>query len=60
MKGDILSERIDEVAKAIADNIEATTGANAFPCGEDVHVSGLLSEIWEWAQDWRSEIEELG
>lgn len=57
---EFMGERIDEVTKALSDSIEATTGVNAFPCGEDVHVSGLLSEIWEWAQDWRSEIEELG
>lgn len=55
-------ERIDEVKQMLADSIEAETGveADANQMDTDVYVSGGLSEIWEWAQAYRSEIEELG
>lgn len=33
---------------------------DAWRLESDLYVAGPLSKFWKWAQDWRSEIEELG
>lgn len=54
--------RIREVKADLATSLESETNVKASTRehAKDLHVSGPLSEIWEWAQQWRSEIEELG
>lgn len=54
--------RIDDLKETLAEMLESHTSTNADPFrgDTDVWVEGWLSEIVEWAADWRSEIEELG
>lgn len=56
------AERIAEVKRDLAQSFELSVSGEAdySQMENDVWVEGPLSEIFEWAQDWRSEIEELG
>lgn len=53
--------RIQEVKKTLTDSPNANTNVRASTreYAHDVHVSGPLSEVVEWARAWRGEIEEL-
>lgn len=55
------ADRIHDLKKTLSKSLEERTSTNAYPwqAEDDIYVEGYLSEIIEWAQDWRSEIEEL-
>lgn len=53
--------RIDELKKQLSESLEHHTSASGYLWPDkDLWVEGPLSQIVEWARDWRSEIEELG
>lgn len=56
------AERIYELKREISADLNRLGGVTAFPwkLENDIEVHGPLSQIIEWARDWRSEIEELG
>lgn len=57
------AERLHELRYTLAGHIGLTTeDIEAYPdrLTDDLWVEGPLSQIFEWAADWRSEIEELG
>jgi len=56
------AERIHELKWMLASHLGLTTNAEADPgrLEWDLWIEGPLSEIVQWAYDWRSEIEELG
>jgi len=55
-------DRIHDLKLQMGAELNALNGVACDPwrLREDLHVTGPLSVIIEWAQDWRSEIEELG
>lgn len=59
---DEYEDRIDEVKSFLAEDYRETLGQHADEVrgDTDVWVEGWLSEIYAWALDFRSEIEELG
>lgn len=56
------AERMSELKSMLAGDLEAQTSVQVekWQLEDDLYVSGPLSEIIEWAQAYRSEIEELG
>lgn len=56
------AERISELKGELAESLNAIRSVSAHPymLERDIFVHGPLSVLIEWAQDWRSEIEELG
>jgi len=56
------AERLHELKRDLSASLNSFGSITALPweLEGDIEVHGPLSEIIEWAQDWRSEIEELG
>lgn len=56
------SDRIHDLKMQMGAELNALTGVGCDPWryADDLYVVGPLTAIIAWAQDWRSEIEELG
>lgn len=58
------ADRIHELKKVLAESLnffgDGNVSAYPWELEGDIEVHGPLTEIIEWAQGWRSEIEELG
>lgn len=54
------AERIDEVTADLIDALNAAGVQFADAVDGDIYVEWYLSDLMEFCQQWRSEIEELG
>jgi hypothetical protein len=56
------AKRLVELKRQLSADLESRTStvADRWRAEDDIYVAGYLSEILEWAHDWRSKIEELG